>query len=97
MDVFTDHKTLQYMLSQRELNLRQCRWLELLKDYDMNVHYHQSKSNIVVDALSRMIIVRTYYVDDEKKDLEKDVHRLARLGVLFVDSTSGGVSVHPSF
>ena len=40
MDVTTDHKSLKYMFTQRELNLRQRRWLELLKDYDMNVNYH---------------------------------------------------------
>ena len=39
----------------------------------------------------------TTHIEEEKKELVKDVHRLARLGVLFVDSTSGGVSVHPSF
>ena len=54
VDVFTDHKSLQYVFTQRELNLRQRRWLELLKDYDMNVHYHPGKANVVADALSRM-------------------------------------------
>ena len=54
VDVFTDHKSLQYVFTQRELNLRQRRWLELLKDYDMNVHYHPGKVNVVVDALSRI-------------------------------------------
>ncbi|XP_069155776.1 uncharacterized protein [Solanum lycopersicum] len=43
VDVFMDHKSLQYVLTQRELNLRQRRWLELLKDYDMNVHYHPDR------------------------------------------------------
>ena len=44
------------MFTQRELNLRQRRWLELLKDYDMNVHYNQGKANVMVDDLSRMSI-----------------------------------------
>ncbi|XP_069150528.1 uncharacterized protein [Solanum lycopersicum] len=73
------------------------RWLELLKDYDMNVHYHPGKANVVADALSRMGMGSTAHVEDEKKELVKEVHRLARLGVRLVDSTSGGVSVHPSF
>ena len=94
VDVFTDHKSLQYVFMQRELNLRQRRWLELLKDYDMNVHYHPSKANVVANALSRMSMGSTTHNKDEKKELEKEVHILARLGVLFVDSTSGGVSVH---
>ena len=54
VDVLTNHKSLQYVFTQRELNLRQRRWLELLKDYDMNFHYHPSKANIVDDALRRM-------------------------------------------
>ncbi|XP_069152134.1 uncharacterized protein [Solanum lycopersicum] len=72
------------------------RWLELLKDYDMNVHYHPGKANVVADALSRMSMGSTTHVEDEKNELVKEVHRLARLGVRLVDSTSGGVSVHPS-
>ena len=42
------------MFTQKELNLRQRRWLEFLKDYDMNVHYHPGKVNVVVDSLSRL-------------------------------------------
>ncbi|XP_069155812.1 uncharacterized protein [Solanum lycopersicum] len=57
------------------------RWLELLKDYDMNVHYHPGKANVVADALSRMSMGSTAHVEDEKKELVKEVHRLARLGV----------------
>ena len=67
MDVFTDQKSLQYVFTQRELNLRQWTWMELLKDYDMNVHYHPVKANVVADALSRMRIGSTTHVDDEKK------------------------------
>ena len=85
------------MFTQRELNLHQRRWLDLLKDYDMNVHYHQGKDNVVADALSRMSMGSTTHNEDEKKESVKEIHRLARLGVRLVDSTSGGVSFHPSF
>ncbi|GKE86188.1 putative reverse transcriptase domain-containing protein [Tanacetum coccineum] len=51
--VFTDHKSLQHILDQKELNMRQCRWLELLSDYDCDVCYHPGKANVVADALSR--------------------------------------------
>ncbi|GJS74371.1 putative reverse transcriptase domain-containing protein [Tanacetum coccineum] len=48
--VFTDHKSLQYILNQKELNLRQRRWIELLSDYDCEIRYHPRKANVVADA-----------------------------------------------
>ncbi|GKE35312.1 putative reverse transcriptase domain-containing protein, partial [Tanacetum coccineum] len=51
--VFTDHKSLQHILNQKELNMRQRRWLGLLSDYDCEIRYHPGKANVVVDALSR--------------------------------------------
>ena len=97
MDVFTDHKNLKYVFTQRKLNLRQRRWLELLKDYNMNFHYHPGKANVVADALSRMSIGSTAHVESGMKELAKDVHRLSRLSVWLIDSTSGYVSIHPTY
>ena len=54
--IFTDHKSLKYFLTQKDLNLRQCRWLELFKDYDFVIDYHPGKANVVADALSRKMI-----------------------------------------
>ncbi|GKE21961.1 putative reverse transcriptase domain-containing protein [Tanacetum coccineum] len=51
--VFTDNKSLQHILDQKELNMRQCRWLELLSDYNCDIRYHLGKENVVADALSR--------------------------------------------
>ncbi|GJS49354.1 putative reverse transcriptase domain-containing protein [Tanacetum coccineum] len=51
--VFTDHKSLQHILDQKELNMRQRRWLELLSDYDCDIRYHPGKANVVADDLSR--------------------------------------------
>ena len=51
--IFTAHKSLKYLLTQKELNLRQRRSLELIKDYELVIEYHPQKANVVVDALSR--------------------------------------------
>jgi hypothetical protein len=51
--IYTDHKSLKYIFTQADLNMRQRCWLELIKDYDLEVHYHPCKANVVADALSR--------------------------------------------
>lgn len=51
--LYSDHKSLKYLFTQKELNMRQRRWLELIKDYDPTINYHPDKANVVVDALSR--------------------------------------------
>ena len=52
-EVFTDHKSLRYLFSLKELNLRQRRWIEFFKDYDFELQYHPGKANVMADALSR--------------------------------------------
>jgi hypothetical protein len=52
-DVYTDDKSLKYIFTQSELKMRQQGWLELIKDYELEIHYHPGKANVVVDALSR--------------------------------------------
>ncbi|KAH0636581.1 hypothetical protein KY289_036496 [Solanum tuberosum] len=91
VDVFTDHKSIQYVFTQKDITLRQRRRLELLKDYDMSILYHPGKANVVADALSRLSMGSTAHVEEENRELAKDVHRLGRLGVRLVDSTEGGV------
>ena len=54
--IYTNHKSLKYLLTHKELNLRQRRWLELFKDYDCIIVYHPRKANVVADALSRKMI-----------------------------------------
>jgi hypothetical protein len=52
-DIYIDHKSLKYFFTQEDLNMRQHRWLELIKDYDLEIHYHLGKANVVTDALSQ--------------------------------------------
>ena len=51
--VYSDHKSLKSIFTQRDLNMRQHRWMEFLEDYDFILHYHPGKANVVADALSR--------------------------------------------
>ncbi|GJS44985.1 putative reverse transcriptase domain-containing protein [Tanacetum coccineum] len=80
--VFTDHKSLQHILDQKELNMRQRRWLELLSDYDCEIRYHPGKANVVADALSRKerikplrvrALVMTISLDLPKRILEAHI------------------------
>ncbi|KAH0764793.1 hypothetical protein KY285_000664 [Solanum tuberosum] len=91
VDKFIDHKSPQYVFTKKELNLRQRRWPEFLKDYDMNVLYNSDNANVVVHALSRLYMGSLTHVEEERKELAKDVHRLARLGVGLTDMSDGGV------
>src|SRR3954447_25657116 len=52
-ELYTDHKSLKYIFTQRELNMRQSRWLELIKDYDINIHYHPGKANVVAEEMEK--------------------------------------------
>jgi hypothetical protein len=56
-ETYTDHKNLKYLFTQNELNMRQRRWLELIKDYDCKINYHPDKANVVAGALSRKSMV----------------------------------------
>ena len=58
--IFTDHKSLQYLFTQRDLNLRQRRWIKLLRDYDRTIEYHPDRANVVPDALSKKTSARLH-------------------------------------
>ena len=75
-EVYTDHKNLKYIFTHKELNLRQRRWLERIKEYDMKLHYHPKKANVVADALSRKNYVNTLMTGGLPKELAEDLHEL---------------------
>ncbi|EOY03326.1 DNA/RNA polymerases superfamily protein [Theobroma cacao] len=103
-EIYTDHKSLKYIFQQRDLNLRQCRWMELLKDYDCTILYHPGKANVVADALSRksmgslahISIVRPILMDKIKEAQSKDEFVIkaledpqGRKGKMFTKGTDG--------
>ncbi|WVZ90158.1 LOW QUALITY PROTEIN: hypothetical protein U9M48_036485 [Paspalum notatum var. saurae] len=92
--IYTDHKSLKYILTQPELNMRQRRWLELIKDYDLEIHYHPGKANVVADALSRrahchMLEVRptARVICCEIDEIEVITEQMAELYSLIIEPT----------
>jgi hypothetical protein len=79
--VYTDHKSLKYVFTQKDLNLRQRRWLELIKNYDLEIHYHPGKANLVADALSRKEHVHLAIVAQLSDEIIEDFRRL-NLGIV---------------
>jgi hypothetical protein len=79
--VYIDHKSLKHIFTQKDLNLRQRRWLELIKDYDLEIHYHPGKANLVADALSRKEHVHAAIVAQLPDELVEDFRRL-NLGIV---------------
>jgi hypothetical protein len=75
-ELYTDHKNLKYIFTQSNLNLRQRRWLELIKDYDLGINYHPRKANVVADALSRRSHVSQLVVDSMPLELCEEFDKL---------------------
>jgi hypothetical protein len=71
-ELYTDHKSLKYIFTQSNLNLRQRRWLELIKDYDLRINYHPRKANVVADSLSRRSHVSQRVVDSMPFELYEE-------------------------
>ncbi|GJV48441.1 putative reverse transcriptase domain-containing protein [Tanacetum coccineum] len=88
--VYTDHQSLQYILDQKELNMRQRRWIELLSDYDCEIRYHPGKANVVADALSRKVrdkplrvrsLVMSTYIDLSERILKAQLEAVKQENV----------------
>jgi ribonuclease HI len=75
-ELYTDHKSLKYIFTQSNLNLRQRRWLELIKDYDLRINYHPGKANVVADTLSRRSHVNQLVVDSMPIELCEEFDKL---------------------
>ena len=74
--IYTDYKSLKYFFTQKELNMRQRRWLELIKDYDCSINYHPGKANVVADALSRKSFSFLAALLTTQKEIIKDLERM---------------------
>jgi hypothetical protein len=79
--IYTDHKSLKYIFTQSELNMRQRRWLELIKDYELEIHYHLGKANVVADALSRKASCHCLMVKTSDNTLCQEMEKL-NLGII---------------
>ena len=78
-EIYTDHRSLQYVFTQKDLKLRQRRWMELLKDYDITILYHPGKENVVADALSRKVgsMGSLAHLQASRRPLAREVQTLA--------------------
>jgi hypothetical protein len=85
-DIYTNHKSLKYIFTQSELNMRQRRWLELINDYELEIHYHPGKANVVADALSRKSQVNMLAAHSMSFELAKEFDRLS---LRFLNNTQG--------
>jgi hypothetical protein len=90
-EIYTDHKSIKYIFTQPNLNLRQRRWLELINDYNLEIHYHPDKANVVVDALSQKAYCH-HLVTQKPKLCEK----VRKLNLIIVPhSLNYNLTVHP--
>jgi hypothetical protein len=93
-NIYTDHKSLKYIFTQVDLNMRQRRWLELIKDYDLEVHYHPGKANVVADALSQKAQCNYVTMDSKIATL---CDKLCKLNMEVVSpSTLDYISIEPT-
>jgi len=74
--IYTDHKSFKYIFTQKELNMRQRRWLELMADYNIDLQYHPGKVNTILDALSRKPENKVLVQLTQQKELLRDIIKL---------------------
>lgn len=75
-EIYTDHKSLKYIFTQSDLNMRQRRWLKLINDYNIRIHYHPGKANVIADALSRKSYCNDLEVKENCPELHEEFQKL---------------------
>jgi hypothetical protein len=75
-EIYSDHKSLNYIFTQNDLNLCQRRWLEFIKDYDLGINYHPGKANVVADALSRKKYCNANFARRMQPELRREIEYL---------------------
>jgi len=88
--IYTDHKSLKYIFTQKELNMRQRRWLELMEDYDIDLQYHPGKVNVVPDALSKRPEANMVVLLTQQEELLKEMRWL---DLMVIRRASGSVQL----
>ena len=92
-EIYNDHKCLKYIFTQNDLNLRQRRWLELIKDYDVGINYHPGKANVVADALSRKRYCNTTLAREIPPKLCEEMEKF---NLKMVNETEVAMEVEPT-
>jgi hypothetical protein len=92
-EIYSDHKSLKYIFTQNDMNLRQRRWLELIKDYDLGINYHPGKANMVADALSRKKYCNATLAKRIRPELHKEIKYL---NLAIVNDTTVAMEVEPT-
>jgi hypothetical protein len=92
-EIYSDHKSLKYLFTQTDLNLRQQRWLELIKDYDLEINYHLGKVNVVADALSRRKYCQATFARRMQPELRREIKYL---NLAIVNDATVAMEVEPT-
>jgi hypothetical protein len=92
-EIYSDHKSLKYIFTQNDLNLRQRRWLEMITDYDLGINYHTGKANVVADALSRKKYRNITFAKRIRPELHKEIKYL---NLAIVNDTTVTMEVEPT-
>jgi hypothetical protein len=92
-EIYSDHKSFKYIFTQTDLNLRQRRWLELIKDYDLGINYHPGKANVIVDALSRRKYFKATFARRMRPELRREIKYL---NLIIVNDVAVTMEVEPT-